>query len=250
MGGLNDGLRARRGRAVRGAVACLVLALAAAAGCSSTGATGEASTPQRSGGFYHAVGRGENLYRIGLRYGVPAEVLREVNEIGDVRALRVGQRLWIPPVGARQRSRSGTAGGSSTGLDERVAAQAAARSGVAFRWPLRGRMTSRFGRRRGSNHDGIDISARRGTPVLAAEAGKVIFAGRMRDYGRIVILKHSGHYRSVYAHLDRIGVRRGAFVERGQPIGRVGTSGNASGPHLHFEIRERDRARDPIGYLP
>ena len=95
-----------------------------------------------------------------------------------------------------------------------------------------------------------DIAAPRGTAVHAAEAGKVVFAGWMTDYGRLVVLKHAGRYRSVYAQLQRIDVQEGRFIARGEAVGLVGTSGNASGPHLHFEIREQDRARDPIRYLP
>jgi murein DD-endopeptidase MepM/ murein hydrolase activator NlpD len=167
---------------------------------------------------------------------VSAEVLREANRIGDVRSLRVGQKLWIPPAGP------GSAGPLGVALTP---------DDLAFRWPLvGGRLTSSYGRRGGSAHEGIDIAAPRGTAVHAAEAGKVVFAGWMNDYGRLVVLKHAGRYRSVYAHLQRIDVEEGRFIERGEAVGLVGTSGNASGPHLHFEIREQDRARDPIRYLP
>ena len=128
-------------------------------------------------------------------------------------------------------------------------ADARAESGVAFRWPVRGRLTSRYGSRRGS-HEGIDIAAPSGTKVVAASAGKVIFLGRMRDYGKMIVVKHAGSYRSVYAHLHRFHVRKGHFVESGQRIAEVGSTGNARGSHLHFEIRRRDRPDDPMQYLP
>jgi len=134
-------------------------------------------------------------------------------------------------------------------LPQRVRSEAHEQAGVAFRWPVRGKLTSRYGERRGS-HEGIDIAAPRGTQVIAAEAGKVIFAGRMRDYGKMIVVKHAGDYRSVYAHVHRFHVRKGHFVEGGQPIAEVGSTGNATGPHLHFEIRDRDRPRDPMLFLP
>jgi murein DD-endopeptidase MepM/ murein hydrolase activator NlpD len=209
--------------------------------CSSTG--GRAPHLARRGGTTHVVRAGENLYRIGKRYGVPAEVIQEANDIRDVTALRVGQRLWIPPAGAMRTERAATA------LRERIRSDARSEAGVRFRWPVHGRLTSSYGSRRGA-HEGIDIAAPRGTAVLAAEAGKVVFAGRMSDYGKMVIVKHTGNYRSIYAHVRRFHVRKGSFVESGQKIAEVGTTGNATGPHLHFEIRERDRPRNPMLYLP
>ena len=234
------GLRAAAAPAL--VLALLLCAGGALTGCASDPASGvEKGEPMlRRGGWTHVVRRGENLYRIGKRYGVPAEVIQEVNDIRDVTAMRVGQRLWIPPAGSTRPSGS---------LRKRVRADARGESGVAFRWPVRGKLSSRYGSRRG-RHDGIDIAAPKGTRVVAAESGKVIFAGRMRDYGKMVVVKHAGSYRSVYAHVRRFHVRKGSFVESGERIAEVGTTGNASGPHLHFEIRERDRPRDPMLYLP
>ncbi len=74
-------------------------------------------------------------------------------------------------------------------------------------------------------------------------------SGRLGDYGQTVIVKHAGHFRTVYAHASRTLVRKGEFVERGQRIALVGTTGRSSGPHLHFEIRRRESPRNPILYL-
>ncbi len=97
----------------------------------------------------------------------------------------------------------------------------------------------------------IDIRAPRGTLVRAAEAGRVIHSGGgLGAYGKVVIIKHAGRYSTVYAHHDSIRVKKGDFVEKGDVIGTVGATGNASGPHLHFEVR-RDRVPDdPLSYLP
>ena len=89
------------------------------------------------------------------------------------------------------------------------------------------------------------------TPICAAEAGRVIHSGGgLGAYGKVVIVKHSGRYSTVYAHNRKNLVRKGDFVEKGQVIAEVGRTGNASGSHVHFEIRRDRRARDPMTYLP
>ncbi|MGE0821096.1 MAG: M23 family metallopeptidase [Candidatus Binatia bacterium] len=119
-----------------------------------------------------------------------------------------------------------------------------------FLWPIEGTVTSGFGPRRGSFHDGVDIAAPRGTPVYAAAAGEVIFSDVLRGYGNIVILRHRKGYATVYAHNKRNLVKEGQRVRRGQRIAEVGQSGRATGPHLHFEIRRNNTTRDPLVFLP
>ncbi len=104
--------------------------------------------------------------------------------------------------------------------------------------------------RRGRPHEGVDIAAQKGTPIFAAESGRVIFSGRMSGYGKVVIVKHAGRYRSVYAHASRLLVRKGEFVERGQKVAEVGSTGRSTGPHLHFEIRRSETPQNPLAYLP
>jgi murein DD-endopeptidase MepM/ murein hydrolase activator NlpD len=120
-------------------------------------------------------------------------------------------------------------------------------------WPVDGPITSPYGIRfRGilpSIHEGVDIRVPVGTPIAAMKAGTVAFAGTLGDYGLVVILDHGGHTRSLYGHLSRIDVQPGERVEGGQRIGLSGQSGNASGPHLHFEILRRGRPEDPVPLL-
>lgn len=119
-----------------------------------------------------------------------------------------------------------------------------------FVWPAEGRISSLFGPRNGTNHDGIDIAAPEGTPVRCAASGEVLYSGVLRGYGRTVIIAHGYGLTSVYAHQREVFVRKGARVDRGTVIGSVGRTGRVTGPNLHFEIRRDNVARDPLRYLP
>ena len=119
-----------------------------------------------------------------------------------------------------------------------------------FLWPVNGTVNSAFGPRGSSFHDGIDIAAPEGTPILAIEAGEVIYSDQLRGYGNMVILRHAGGIVSVYAHNESNLVREGQSVVRGEVVARVGSTGRVSGPHLHFEIRRNNAAQDPLRYLP
>jgi lipoprotein NlpD len=216
-------------------------------------AVGCASTPDPPGfedttdaGVVHVLGPGENLYRLSRYYGVSVEEIVRANGIGDVTQLPIGQRLWIPNAQRRAPETSvAPAGGSSSHAATR------SESGLAWVWPVHGRLSSEFGGRRGGRHEGIDIRAQRGTPILAAEAGRVIHSGTgLKDYGRLVIVKHVGRYSTLYAHNQRNLVKKGDFVEKGDVIAEVGSTGNATGPHVHFELRRDRQPVDPLPHLP
>lgn len=231
--------------------AAVLAALGLLAGCSSL--------PE--GGTIHIVRPGENLYRISRFYGVTVDALVRANGIRDVRNVPVGQQLRVPGVDTPQPSRPIVAAAAAPARRPgtpaaRARAPAADRTralreaDLHFAWPVSGRINSRFGWRGRRRHEGIDIKASRGTPVHAAEAGRVIFSGKLSDYGRVVIVKHAGRYSTVYAHNDRNRVAKGQFVEKGEVIADVGKTGNATGPHLHFELRRNRIAQDPLHFLP
>jgi murein DD-endopeptidase MepM/ murein hydrolase activator NlpD len=129
------------------------------------------------------------------------------------------------------------------------------RSGAPIEWPIDGTITSPFGPRRSpwgegrQVHTGIDIKAPYGTPVVAAGAGEILFAGRDGGYGSLVVVDHGGDVQTFYGHLAAIYVREGQKVRAGDVVGAVGASGRATGIHLHYEVRVQDRPVDPIGYL-
>lgn len=128
-------------------------------------------------------------------------------------------------------------------------------SGGQLAWPIQGQITSSFGMRVHPTfktkivHTGIDIKGAQGTPVGAAGPGEVLFAGWLRGYGQVIIIDHGNNLSTVYAHLSSMSVREGAAVKKGQTIGAVGSTGVATGAHLHFEVRVGGEARDPMKYL-
>jgi len=175
----------------------------------------------------YTVQPGDTLWVLARRTGVSVEDLQAANGLRGDR-LRIGQRLLIP-------------GG--------IRAQIPAPRRVAFLWPARGTVTSRFGVRLRRHHNGIDIAARYGSPIRAVRAGVVRYRGWFGGYGRLVVIDHGGGLETWYGHAARLFVRVGQWVLSGQRIGLVGCSGACTGPHLHFEVRARGRPVDPMRYL-
>ncbi len=181
------------------------------------------------------------MWRIAGYYGVSSQSIIRANRIADVRKLLPGRNLLIPggrkkpPVAALPPANPRPPRGNR----------------LTFAWPVRGTLTSHYGRRWGRHHQGIDIGARSGTKVAAAERGRVKYSGSgLGAYGNVVIIEHPGGFETVYAHNRRNRVRRGDIVRKGQVIAEVGATGNATGPHLHFEIRSNNKAHNPMRYLP
>jgi murein DD-endopeptidase MepM/ murein hydrolase activator NlpD len=118
-----------------------------------------------------------------------------------------------------------------------------------FAWPVANRtITSGYGERWGSLHKGLDMVSKNKN-ILAADNGKVIFAGTRSGYGNAIIIDHGNGYQTLYGHLSKIGVKKGMIVEKGEVIGVMGETGNAYGVHLHFEIHKDGKAQNPIKYL-
>ncbi len=189
-------------------------------------------------GVYHRVKRGQTLYRIARTYGVSLEELVEINDIEDPFLIKEGQEIFIP--------------GASKVIDVPATALPPVRKkGKIFIRPVSGRITGRFWeKRRRHRHKGIDIAAPYGTPVKAAASGKVIYSGSgLRGYGKTVIIDHQNGYITLYSHMSAILVDEGERVDRGEVIGKVGSTGRTTGSHLHFEVRMRDRLVDPLRYF-
>jgi murein DD-endopeptidase MepM/ murein hydrolase activator NlpD len=122
-------------------------------------------------------------------------------------------------------------------------------SAAGFIWPVNGPVTSPFGMRWGRMHEGIDIGVGYGTPIHAAAAGRVVYAGWMSGYGNLVAIDHGRGISTAYGHQSSIAVSVGQTVAQGQTIGYVGCTGHCFGPHLHFEVRINGTPVDPLAYL-
>lgn len=123
--------------------------------------------------------------------------------------------------------------------------------GTQFQWPVKGDVIGKYGRQPdGSTQEGIVISANSGTPILASAAGDVVYVGAaLPEYGQMVIVRHAGGYMTSYAHAQEISVSKGQHVQQGDVIARVGKSGNAPSPRLHFTIRADKQTVDPMPFL-
>ena len=118
--------------------------------------------------------------------------------------------------------------------------------GISFVEPVQGMLTSGFGVRRRDNHKGLDIANSMGTPIRAAAAGTVTYAQyNSGGYGNLVIISHGNGVQTYYGHCSKLYVNEGDIIQQGQEIAEVGATGNATGPHLHFEIRYQNRLIDP-----
>lgn len=190
-----------------------------------------AVSPSRGGGRtepLHQVQQGETLFRIAGRYGVQVADLKQANGLASD-LIRPGQLLLV------------------TGGEQRGSAMV---TGGPYAWPVLAPVSSHFGPRWGRPHNGIDLAANQGDQIRASREGEVLVSGPVPGYGETVILSHDDGSRTLYAHCSELLVKPGQKVKQGQGIALVGSTGQSTGPHLHFEIIVNDRPTDPLFYLP
>lgn len=200
-------------------------------------------------GVYHTVVKGDTLSSIADKYKSDVAHIIECsynNLDPEDPQVQPGDKLIVPggikPYVARQ----------VTAYKGPIPEDAQKGTGV-FVWPTSGRLTDRFGFRTFSGrwHNGLDISNGQGTSIYAADSGFVIFAGWRNDgYGNIVIIDHRNGYWTYYAHLSTYYVSAGQSVAKGALIAAMGSTGNSTGCHLHFEIRHKGVRKNPEMYLP
>ena len=215
----------------------------------------------------HVVRPGESLSLVASRYGVRVGDLARANGLEQVDLIKTGQALIIPSADGADRApgdgggriervalTQGDDGGAAAAAiagSGRDAAASLTRSAEGFLWPVQGKVLSTFGlKRSGRRNDGINVAARPGTPVRAAEDGVVVYVGDgFRGYGRMVLLRHADGYTTAYAHNSAVLVRELQRVARGEVIARVGSTGAVAEPQLHFELRREGQALDPLRLL-
>jgi murein DD-endopeptidase MepM/ murein hydrolase activator NlpD len=224
----------------------------------------------------HAVARGECLWTIAKKYHVRMETIVAMNDLPSARYLRPGQILEVPDTDGtyitikKNDTIDGVCDKYGIGITDLVnanpgvdvhALQIGQRLFVPgtealsaifrFGWPVHGRISSRYGYRyhpvyhRRMMHTGLDIAAGYGSPIRAALTGRVIFVGWKGGYGKTVIVEHPNGYETLYGHCSKILVSRGDTVKRGDIVGRVGSTGISTGPHVHFEVREAGKRINP-----
>jgi murein DD-endopeptidase MepM/ murein hydrolase activator NlpD len=223
----------------------------------------------------HVTKDGDSLTAIAQQHKVSVEELKRTNGITDQGKLRAGTVLTVP-------GRSEPGGAPGEGLPPRVVQvkprivrapegpgetlpQPAAKRDEAtnaavpppavasskFRWPVRGRVILSFGAQSdGARNEGVSLAAPMGTDVHAAEAGRVHYVGDgLKGYGNLVLIRHANDWATAYAHVDRILVKAGEEVKRGQVIAKVGKSGPVTQPQLKFELRKASLPVDPLPHL-
>ena len=200
-------------------------------------------------GVYHTVVAGDTLSKIATKYKAEVQSILECpynNLDPEAPVIAPGGQLIVP-------------GGVRPFVARTVSAykgpipQDAKQGTGVFAWPASGRLTDRYGFRTYSGrwHNGLDISQRAGSPVYAADSGFVTFAGWTNGgYGNLVVIDHRNGYETYYAHLQSFYVTAGQSVAKGTQIAAIGTTGNSTGPHLHFELRHQGVRKNPELYLP
>ncbi|NLT74448.1 MAG: peptidoglycan DD-metalloendopeptidase family protein [Chloroflexi bacterium] len=194
-------------------------------------------------GAYHTVAQGESLESIAAKYKVESDevALYPGNSLTEPYTLTAGQKLIIP-------------GGVKPYVPKQVqtypSVGTATQSGVTgtgqLAWPMSGRLSQGYWQ----GHRAIDIAASRGTPIMAADGGTVVAAHTATGYGRMVVVDHGNGYQTLYAHMDAFFVEVGQAVEKGDLLGKCGSTGNSTGPHLHFEVRSGGSLLNPFNFLP
>ena len=183
----------------------------------------------------HRIKAGDSLWKIAGMYQVSVSQLIAANtKIKDPSKLRIGQMINIPAQSSPAKTMVSQPSRSITGL---------------FAWPVFGEISSRYGWRKGGFHHGLDIACKVGTPIRAAQAGKVTFSGTRSVYGKTVVIEHTNGIETLYAHTSKNLVTKGQQVKKGQIIALVGLTGRTTGPHLHFQINHNGKTVDPMQYL-
>jgi murein DD-endopeptidase MepM/ murein hydrolase activator NlpD len=213
--------------------------------------------------------RGDTLATIARSYGVRQQDVAEMNNIENTQGIEVGTKLYIPEKQKRaaykklpfgkiiaessekgKKSQKGNKYARQTDEDQEDDGDSIKVDHGRFAWPVKGALISQFGIRNGRRHDGVDLKGDTGDPIKASAKGKVVFSGQMRGYGNIIIVRHKDDFFTVYAHNSKNIARKDDNVKEGQLIAKVGRTGRATGPHLHFEVRNGQKARNPLFFLP
>lgn len=225
----------------------------------------------------YRVREGDSLYKVARIFDVPQSDIARLNNLSTPYRIYPGDTLKLPSVtekttfSAEAIAAPPTEAPQKTALvkpkqkpkteatkkkvqklkKSKITTKTPARAGSKFKMPVKGKVISSYGPKKGGLHnDGINIAAPRGTTVSAAENGVVVYAGsELKGYGNLVLVRHEDRWMTAYAHLDKITATRGQVITKGKKLGTVGSTGSVSSPQLHFEIRRGKEAINPKRYL-
>jgi murein DD-endopeptidase MepM/ murein hydrolase activator NlpD len=222
-------------------ITCLMV-LFIVSGCATTSPQPIATTPlprPYPNGIYHVVLNGQTLWSIAKAYNKDISIIIERNNIQDPSRIEVGQKIFIP--------------GATDVIKGTLPQTVKERSRMGYIWPVRGRVISYFGTKTDDNvlNKGIDIEAEFGQVVVAARSGRVVFCDeKVKGLGKTIIIEHDNGYSTLYAHNSENLVRCGDYVKQNQPIAKIGNTGRAKKPSLHFQVRKAHKPQNPFYYLP
>ena len=204
----------------------------------------------------HIVQTGNTLWDIANCYKVSVIEIRALNNLKIKDKIYRGKKLFIP---INEKNRNLVCKDTSkliVKVDKRKKKILNKKNIVSnktdYLWPVKGKILSKYGLlAKGLRNDGINISANKGDPVFASKDGKVVYAGNeIQAFGNLILIKHYDNKTTAYAHLDKIKVKKGQTVKKGEVIAALGNSGKVSKPQLHFELRDSNGPLNPLKYLP
>lgn len=253
---------------------------------SSTESNKSAATPATLGANQYLVQKGDTLYSIGRKFGIPFMKLADFNQLQAPYEIHVGQVLNLNAKATSSTTNSKANDSTNAPDDAEVVTSAIVRpdinsnaepattaaasnaqtpadtsktasatdleaitdADIQWQWPLAGKVSTGFD---AQTNKGLNITGNAGQVINAAGAGKVIYSGMdVRGYGKLIIIKHNSNLLSVYAHQGISLVKEGTFVASGEKLANLPTQANNKPPVLHFEIRQKGKPVDPVGYLP
>jgi murein DD-endopeptidase MepM/ murein hydrolase activator NlpD len=194
---------------------------------------------------YYIVKKDDTLYSIAKNNNISLSSLTNLNTINPPYTISVGQKLALPY------EKSTISITKTDYKTPKITKSIPKRSSSKFSKPVKGKVISGFGpKKNGLHNDGINIAAKKGTPVKAAENGLIVYSSnKIKGLGNIILVKHDGDWVTTYAHLDKPLAKKGQKVYKGTTIGTVGETGSVNSPQLHFEIRKRTKPVDPSKYF-
>ncbi|MDE0302847.1 MAG: peptidoglycan DD-metalloendopeptidase family protein [Gammaproteobacteria bacterium] len=206
----------------------------------------KACYPVRDREITYTVRKGDTLGEIAECFKTRWYYIAKRNKIRDPNRIKIGQKLIIPARSGKVATSSGKKS-KSTATSSRPPTRA--KSGINWTWPAQGKIIRKFSSK-GSGRQGISISGKMGQKIVSAAPGKVVYSGEgLVGYGKLIIVQHKKEFLTAYAHNNRLLVKEGQSVKRGQTIAHMGKTA-AKSPRLHFEIRYKGNAVDPLKYLP